>query len=137
MVNYNPETHRKWYEKNAEKKRQYSHEYYKKHRETRLEYAKQYRISNPEFWKKSHRKRMYGLNQEMFDTLVKEHNNQCAICKVTFERGVKNKMLSIDHCHKTNKIRGLLCNKCNISLGHLEKDGFLEAALKYLKYGRD
>lgn len=41
--------------------------------------------------------------------------------------------LCIDHCHKTNKIRGYLCNACNLSLGML-KDSIstLENAIKYL-----
>jgi len=30
--------------------------------------------------------------------------------------------LQVDHCHKTNKIRGLLCLPCNVSLGYLEED---------------
>ena len=33
---------------------------------------------------------------------------------------------------QTKKVRGLLCSKCNVSLGHIEKNGFLEKALKYL-----
>ena len=47
--------------------------------------------------------------------MLKQQNNVCAICKKqeTFElRGAKHS-LAIDHCHKTAKIRGLLCRNCN------------------------
>lgn len=42
--------------------------------------------------------------------------------------------LYIDHCHKTNQVRGLLCFSCNSALGHF-KDNVesLKKAIKYLK----
>jgi hypothetical protein len=44
-------------------------------------------------------------------------------------------MLSIDHCHNTGKVRGLLCDHCNKGLG-LFKDNidYLNKAIEYLKY---
>lgn len=55
-------------------------------------------------------------------------HTRCEICEK--ECDVKGK-LSIDHDHKTGKFRGLLCFRCNISLGHLEDK--LDKAIKYLK----
>jgi len=40
----------------------------------------------------------------------------------------------MDHCHKTNKIRGLLCGKCNSAIGFFDDDTeLLEKAIDYLK----
>jgi len=65
-----------------------------------------------------------------------KQNGKCAICKKPETRKTGNKIreLSIDHCHKTGKVRGLLCDSCNNGLGRF-KDSvkLLESALKYLK----
>lgn len=52
---------------------------------------------------------------------------KCAICNTTTDK------LVVDHCHKTNKVRGVLCNSCNLGLGKF-KDSvkLLEAATLYL-----
>ena len=48
---------------------------------------------------------------DLREELIKKHGNQCAICKKP--RSAFKKSLSVDHNHKSNKIRGLLCYKCN------------------------
>jgi hypothetical protein len=57
---------------------------------------------------------------------------RCAICESEFNR-TDNKYHT-DHCHKTKKVRGLLCGPCNVGLG-MFKDNLhsLERAIKYLK----
>lgn len=39
---------------------------------------------------------------------------------------------AVDHNHKTGRVRGLLCNRCNILVGFLEKKDLIEATMKYL-----
>lgn len=58
--------------------------------------------------------------------------NECVICG-------KNESLVVDHCHKTNNIRGMLCNHCNRGLGHFKDDpNLLEFARIYLlSYSKD
>lgn len=57
---------------------------------------------------------------------ILEEVTECTIC------GVKENLV-VDHCHKTNKIRGLLCNHCNRGLGHFKDDPeLLEFAKIYL-----
>ena len=68
----------------------------------------------------------YGLSEEMFIGLLNRSNNSCEICQST-------KKLVIDHCHKTGKVRGVLCWSCNIALGHFQdKEEKLLKALAYL-----
>lgn len=65
---------------------------------------------------------------EMFDI----QNGCCLICN-THQSKLK-KSLTVDHCHKTGKVRGLLCGLCNTGLGSFRDDiVFLENAIKYLK----
>lgn len=60
-------------------------------------------------------KRKYGFFGNEYDVLYAAQKGCCAMCK---EPKIK---LMVDHCHKTGKVRGLLCGPCNISLGHYEK----------------
>ena len=66
-----------------------------------------------------------------YKTLIEAHGNVCGICG---EAEMDNPSLSIDHCHTTGKIRGLLCTRCNRGLG-LFKDNSknLLNAVKYLE----
>lgn len=74
----------------------------------------------------------YKLNINDVDKLKQKYNYKCAIC-LSSENELKRK-LHIDHCHKTGKIRGVLCDNCNKSLGSM-KDSItiLQNAIKYLK----
>lgn len=63
----------------------------------------------------------YGLLPLEYLALVEAHNNVCAICNEP--ESIKNAKLSIDHCHETGKVRGLLCRNCNSALGKF-KDSF-------------
>ncbi len=62
-------------------------------------------------------KRLYDLSYSEYKQKCIEQNNQCAICK-------QNCKLVVDHCHDTNKIRKLLCNKCNTGLGAFKENIF-------------
>jgi len=57
----------------------------------------------------------YGITIDIYDSMLKNQNGVCKIC------GKKDKrLLSVDHDHKTGKVRGLLCNKCNFALGYAD-----------------
>ena len=72
----------------------------------------------------------YGLTTEMYEELLKKQNNGCAICG----KPPKKKPLSVDHCHKTGKVRGLLCQKHNVAIGLFNDDPALfDVAKQYLK----
>lgn len=79
--------------------------------------------------------RRYGIYLEEYEQMVKEQNNKCLICnQKPNPDGKKHNVLSVDHCHKTNKIRGLLCHLCNRAIGLFrERIDLIEKALCYLK----
>lgn len=65
------------------------------------------------------------ISDENLKTILEEVT-ECTIC------GAKENLV-VDHDHKTNKIRGLLCNHCNRGLGHFRDDPqLLEFARIYL-----
>lgn len=80
--------------------------------------------------------RLFGISSKEYDDLLKEQNNVCAICgkpESIVHRKTKEVMrLSVDHCHSTGKIRGLLCAKCNMVIGSFNDD--IELFRKSIKY---
>ena len=77
-------------------------------------------------------KRKYNLSLEKYEEKLKEQNGNCAICKI--HHSELRRSMAVDHCHKTNRIRSLLCDKCNIILGHSKEDmDLLKNIIKYIK----
>lgn len=76
----------------------------------------------------------YNLEIEEYDMLVQEQNNKCRICDQEVIPTISHDKLIVDHNHKTGKVRGLLCHKCNKALG-LFKDSItiIQNAIKYLE----
>ncbi len=73
----------------------------------------------------------YNLTQEKYNEILKSQNETCKICKTY---SYHNTNLSIDHCHKTGKVRGLLCRNCNLALGLFNDDiELLKESIKYLE----
>jgi formylmethanofuran dehydrogenase subunit E len=114
------------------------------------EYRKQYRLNNQEKIKayrqknrprqkeldrklnRAKRLRERGMSEEDFNSKLNQQEGKCAICDKPQDESIK--FLSIDHDHKTNKNRGLLCSNCNRGIGLLQDDiNILQSAIKYLK----
>jgi len=87
---------------------------------------------NPERSSDMYRRRKYkNLDWGDFDRMLKEQDGKCAICGETDPRGRGG--FHVDHCHKTEKIRAILCHNCNLGIGNLQHDPrILRAALEYL-----
>lgn len=79
----------------------------------------------------SHLKRKYNISLIDYNLLLEKQNGVCAICKNTcsvFPR------LSVDHCHITGKVRGLLCNYCNVAIGSFREDPeIIKSAMQYVQ----
>lgn len=94
-------------------------EYYQKNKDKFITYTR-----------KSLLKTKYKLTTEDFENMKLTQNNKCLICKLV-------KPLVIDHCHVKGHTRGLLCNSCNLGIGHLRDNiDNLKSAIEYLEiYG--
>ena len=64
-------------------------------------------------------KRLYNISLEDYDQMFEAQNGKCKICG-TEENN--NRRFSVDHNHETGKVRGLLCYRCNTSLGWFENN---------------
>ena len=89
---------------------------------------------NPEKTKLAYRKcmlkRRYGITIDDYEEMFSKQNGKCAICKGDCMTG---RNLAVDHDHDTNKVRGLLCSKCNQGLGQFKNIELLQRAIDYLK----
>lgn len=73
----------------------------------------------------------YGISTEQYESLLSAQKGACAICTIT--KCATGKRLAVDHCHSTQKIRGLLCARCNLLIGAAqESNDILNATIKYL-----
>lgn len=82
--------------------------------------------------KASKLKTRYGLSWTQYNDLFARHLSCCAICGKHVSELKKG--LVVDHCHKSGKIRGLLCYPCNSALGGLKDDiSLMKSAIKYLE----
>jgi hypothetical protein len=132
-----------------------SREYHHAHKAERNARTRQYKdrpevrakMASPEF--KAHRRaqhalhytqhhraamrmRKYGVTQEAYDALFAKQGGLCAICQGELLRG--RSKTNIDHCHTTGIVRGLLCHRCNLALGHFDDSvERLEIAIAYLR----
>jgi hypothetical protein len=86
---------------------------------------KNYREKNKEKEKLSFLKRFfkrkYNITIEQYNEILEKQNGKCAICfsEKSRRNGKTNQSepLAVDHCHKTGKVRGLLCTNCNVGIG--------------------
>ena len=70
--------------------------------------------------KSSQLKYKYGITIEQYDQMFNKQGGLCAICGAS--QAEIGKTFAVDHCHETGKVRGLLCGKCNIGIGHFDHD---------------
>lgn len=107
---------------NKEKENAYTRQWYRQNKERKQ------RVSR--LWR-------YGLSETQYNNLLEKQNKLCPICN---KPPIKKARLSspdgfaIDHCHNTNKVRGLLCESCNKLIGYA-KDSVqvLQNAISYLQ----
>lgn len=105
-----------------------SREWYEKNKDRKKELSKDYRSTK----KDQDLKKSYGISLHEYSEMLVEQDYSCKICQ-THQDSLK-RALCVDHNHDTGKIRGLLCDTCNRSLGLL-KDNIevLKRAVDYLE----
>jgi hypothetical protein len=132
---------RKQWAKDVDKNKQRNREQYKKHRQQRIAGAHAYYQANRDkisLINKTIRKdklrdyalrRGYGISLVEFTAMAAKQHGRCLIC-----RKIPTSGLSVDHCHKSGKIRGLLCRACNSALGQIaDNRQSLMRAVTYLE----
>jgi hypothetical protein len=127
------EGQKKWRDENPEVKAASDRRYYENNREKLKQYQKDYRAKNQQKLRDQHLQRMFGVSIAEFELLLQQQGGGCAICGGKETYGNK-KNLNIDHCHKTGRVRGILCSKCNKAIGLLMDDPMLlQLAIAYLQ----
>ena len=112
--------------------KEYHAKWYAKHKVKLLKQIAEYAAGKPKEWiqakgRKCHLKRRYNITPQEYENKLTSQDYKCAICG-------KLDSLHIDHCHKTNKIRDLLCRQCNSGLGQFKDNTeFLLKAIDYLR----
>lgn len=77
-------------------------------------------------------KRTFGIGLDVYTAMLEDQDFKCAICGKTEQENKKR--LAVDHCHKTGKVRKLLCHHCNCALGMVnDNEDTLVSMLSYLK----
>ncbi|MEU8705689.1 endonuclease VII domain-containing protein [Streptomyces sp. NPDC048565] len=72
-------------------------------------------------------KRRYGMTEAQRDDMLSSQSGVCTICPVA-------SALHVDHCHKTGRVRGVVCFNCNSAIGKLGDDpDSLRRAIAYLE----
>lgn len=138
--------HKKYYSENKERVKEIALKCYYNTIEKRKEGMKEYRKNNlekvrtkqkewyknnPDRVKEQKLRKEYNISLDQYNEMFEKQEGRCMICG-KHQDDLKQK-LAVDHCHKTKKIRGLLCNACNRGLGYLKDDPkIVENALKYL-----
>jgi hypothetical protein len=111
--------HKKYVLENPEKRKQAHDNWYKRSKKHKSEYYQKNHIKT--------KAKIYDISVEELTNLFNKSNGICAICN-------KKSNLSVDHDHKTGKVRGLLCPRCNFGIGNLGDDiTILKSAIEYLK----
>ena len=149
-------TQKRWRDKNKGKIVKSSKKHYAKNKEKVLAKGKLYRINHPErikelakakyirdrdkgyyksdSYRNNYFKRNYGITVEDYNSILIEQDYKCKICRK--KEYIEGKCLAVDHNHKTNKVRGLLCTKCNTAIGLFgEQVSILRKAIKHLEQG--
>jgi len=88
--------------------------------------------ANPEKYRLARKRYLYGIEEDEYNRLYQEQKGLCAICRgAAHPRYGK---LVVDHDHETGRVRGLLCNNCNVAVGMLKEDPTIfEAGARYVR----
>lgn len=124
------EQSREYREANRERIRETERRYREANKEARAEARRAYHEANPTLQTEWALRRRYGISLADFNALLEGQGGRCAICRTSTPpvRG-----WTVDHCHDSGRVRGVLCFNCNVAIGHLKDDpAVAEAAAQYL-----
>jgi hypothetical protein len=74
----------------------------------------------------------FGITPDDYERLYREQGETCLLCNEA--EIFTNRLLAVDHCHETGKVRGLLCGRCNTGIGMLRESlPLMQRAMEYLR----
>jgi hypothetical protein len=124
---------RKYYRDNRERLVAYAREYVKANKDQVVDRKKRYYRRESANFRNKRFMTSYGITAAQRDAMEEAQQSRCAICGTHASECPKQE-LYVDHCHTSGKIRELLCQHCNTSLGHFKDSVFtLYAAISYLE----
>jgi len=123
---------RNQYLKHKDKEKENRIKYFIKNREKILEKQRKYNKENPLKRKNAILKNVYGITLNDYNKMFEKQKGKCAICNR--HQNNLTRTLCVDHNHKTNQVRALLCVTCNTDVSVVENR--LEEITKYLNKHR-
>jgi hypothetical protein len=123
---------REQYLKHKDKEKAAREIYYSKNKKEILERQQKYNKENPIKRKNAMLKYEYGITLDDYNKMFNEQEGKCAICQR--HQNELTRTLCVDHDHKTNKVRALLCVTCNTDVSVVENR--LEEMTKYINKHR-
>lgn len=143
------ERHRAWRKANPEKYLAGAARYRAKNREkilaaAKLRHAQNRAIDNersragreariaadPSYESKAARHKRYGLTPAEYANMHAAQQGRCAICRTPV--AAQARTTHVDHDHATGRVRGILCQRCNIGLGFIERAEWLAQVRDYI-----
>lgn len=123
----NKEYSKNYYKHNKDKKIKQVTNYQKTHPQFARKYASKYYHSHKDIVREKLLIKRYNISNKEYNELFEKQTGCCLICD-RHQNNFKIR-LAVDHNHKTGKVRGLLCSKCNTTLGWAEL-----YSIKFRKY---
>lgn len=118
-----------WRARNKDKVKEKNRRWREKNKGHSSSYGKRWRAANPG----ADRRQRYGLLMAEWDALFASQGNACATCESVDPGG---QPWQTDHDHKTGRVRGILCMRCNVALGLLgdDHDSVMRRMLSFASY---
>lgn len=112
---------------NAKERGHYNYGWFEKKYKTKEELDEANKRNMRNAYEKHKLKRIYGswvrqigelgCSIDLYEQFWAIQGGGCALCRMKTKR-----KLAVDHCHKFNRVRGLLCSTCNTGLHMIEKN---------------
>jgi hypothetical protein len=123
-----------WYQQNRKRAIAYVKGWQRANAERVRDYQRQYRADHAQQFREGHLRRVFNLTAAQYEELLEAQGGGCALCG---RAPRSDRSLHVDHNHKTGVLRGLLCFRCNVGIGHFREDTLRMAdAIVYLARGR-
>lgn len=127
------ERNREYYLANADRMRERGRKWYRANRERAAQKHKEWSKRNA--WRRLGRSRRgrYRITPDQFEELFVSQGRRCAICRI--EKPAAKHGWHVDHCHKTQRLRAILCHNCNCGIGHAKESvDILRKMIVYLEH---